>query len=81
MSKKTTNQPEEGLFHFENDKGHGVRLKENGDVLCTLQGYNSKAGLMKGLRAVRRSLAKHLVPHPTNPDKDKFALIKTKPKK
>lgn len=73
MSKK---QPNEGLIYFENSKGHGVRLKENGEVLCTLQGYNSKAGLMKGLRAVRRLLSRNLVPHPTNPEKDKFVLVK-----
>lgn len=76
MSK--AKQPEEGLIHFQNSKGHGVRLKENGEVLCTLQGYNTKAGLTKGLRAVRRLLAKHLVAHPTDPEKDKFTLVNKK---
>jgi hypothetical protein len=56
MAKTTT--PKEGIFLKRNARGFYITIKENGDKLCALTGYNTRRNATKGVAALRRALNK-----------------------
>ena len=48
----------DGITIYQNSKGFGVRIAENGNVLADMGGYNSVRNLNKGLDALYDRLRK-----------------------